>query len=66
MVPTINSYHLAQHIPGAQLIVYQSATSTFQGTWGPDQQGSLAAIGFEHLEAGNTGRSDAGNGWVVC
>src|SRR6202011_693611 len=22
---------------GAQLIVYQSATSTFQGTWGPDQ-----------------------------
>ena len=29
---------------GAQLIVYQSATSTFQGTWGPDQQGSLAAL----------------------
>ncbi len=29
---------------GAQLIVYQSATSTFQGTWGPDQQASLAAI----------------------
>ena len=23
---------------GAQLIVYQSATPTFQGTWGPDQQ----------------------------
>jgi pimeloyl-ACP methyl ester carboxylesterase len=22
MVPTINSYHLAQNIPGAQLIVY--------------------------------------------
>jgi apolipoprotein N-acyltransferase len=36
---------------GAQLIVYQSATSTFQGTWGPDQQGSLAAI-----RAAETGR----------
>jgi apolipoprotein N-acyltransferase len=29
---------------GAQVIVYQSSTSTFQGTWGPDQQGSLAAL----------------------
>jgi apolipoprotein N-acyltransferase len=29
---------------GAQAIVYQSATSTFQGTWAPDQQGSLAAL----------------------
>jgi apolipoprotein N-acyltransferase len=29
---------------GAQLIAYQSSTSTFQGTWGPDQHGSLAAI----------------------
>jgi apolipoprotein N-acyltransferase len=36
---------------GAQLIVYQSETSTFQGTWGPDQQGSLAA-----LRAAETGR----------
>jgi len=36
---------------GAQLIVYQSATSTFQGTWGPDQQASLAAI-----RAAETGR----------
>jgi apolipoprotein N-acyltransferase len=36
---------------GAQLIVYQSSTSTFQGTWGPDQQGSLAAI-----RAAETGR----------
>jgi apolipoprotein N-acyltransferase len=36
---------------GAQVIVYQSATSTFQGTWGPDQQGSLAA-----LRAAETGR----------
>ncbi|MGH3290687.1 MAG: apolipoprotein N-acyltransferase [Trebonia sp.] len=36
---------------GAQLIVYQSETSTFQGTWGPDQQGSLAAI-----RAAETGR----------
>ena len=25
---------------GAQLIVYQSSTSTFQGTWGPDQHAS--------------------------
>ena len=29
---------------GAQLIVYQSATSTFQGTWGPDQHASLSAV----------------------
>jgi apolipoprotein N-acyltransferase len=36
---------------GAQYIVYQSSTSTFQGTWGPDQQGSLAAI-----RAAETGR----------
>jgi apolipoprotein N-acyltransferase len=36
---------------GAQLIVYQSETSTFQGTWGPDPQGSLAA-----LRAAETGR----------
>jgi apolipoprotein N-acyltransferase len=36
---------------GAQLIVYQSATSTFQGTWGPDQHASLAAI-----RAAETGR----------
>jgi apolipoprotein N-acyltransferase len=36
---------------GAQLIVYQSETSTFQGTWGPDQHASLAA-----LRAAETGR----------
>ena len=36
---------------GAQLIVYQSSTSTFQGSWGPDQQASLAA-----LRAAETGR----------
>jgi apolipoprotein N-acyltransferase len=36
---------------GAQLIVYQSATSTFQGSWGPDQHASLAA-----LRAAETGR----------
>jgi apolipoprotein N-acyltransferase len=36
---------------GAQLIVYQSSTSTFQGTWGPDQHASLAA-----LRAAETGR----------
>jgi len=36
---------------GAQLIVYQSATPTFQGTWGPDQHASLAAV-----RAAETGR----------
>lgn len=29
---------------GADLIVYQSATTTFQGTWAPDQHASLAAV----------------------
>ena len=36
---------------GAQLIVYQSSTPTFQGTSGPDQHASLAAI-----RAAETGR----------
>jgi apolipoprotein N-acyltransferase len=36
---------------GAQLLVYQSEVSTFQGTWGPDQQASLGA-----LRAAETGR----------
>jgi apolipoprotein N-acyltransferase len=36
---------------GAQLIVYQSETSTFQGTWGPDQDAALAAV-----RAAETGR----------
>jgi apolipoprotein N-acyltransferase len=36
---------------GAQLIVYQSSTPTFQGTWGPDQHASLAAV-----RAAETGR----------
>jgi apolipoprotein N-acyltransferase len=36
---------------GAQVIVYQSSTPTFQGTWGPDQHASLAAI-----RAAETGR----------
>ena len=36
---------------GAQVIVYQSATSTFQGTWGPDQHASLGAV-----RAAETGR----------
>ena len=36
---------------GAQLIVYQSETVTFQGTWGPDQHGSLSAV-----RAAETGR----------
>ncbi len=38
-------------LQGAQLIVYQSATSTFQDTWAPDQHASLAA-----LRAAETGR----------
>ncbi len=29
---------------GADVIVVQSATTTFQGTWGPDQHASLAAV----------------------
>ena len=29
---------------GAQLLVFQSATTTFQGTWAPDQHASLAAV----------------------
>jgi apolipoprotein N-acyltransferase len=36
---------------GAQLIVYQSETSTFQGTWGPDQHAALGAV-----RAAETGR----------
>jgi apolipoprotein N-acyltransferase len=36
---------------GAQLIVYQSETSTFQGTWGPEQHASLGAV-----RAAETGR----------
>ncbi len=36
---------------GAQLIVYQSSTTTFQGTWGPDQHASLSAV-----RAAETGR----------
>jgi apolipoprotein N-acyltransferase len=36
---------------GAQLIVYQSELSTFQGTWGPDQHASLGAV-----RAAETGR----------
>jgi apolipoprotein N-acyltransferase len=36
---------------GARLIVYQSSTSTFQGSWAPPQQASLGA-----LRAAETGR----------
>ncbi|MGH3388285.1 MAG: apolipoprotein N-acyltransferase, partial [Actinomadura sp.] len=36
---------------GAQVIVYQSATSTFQGSWAPPQHASLAAV-----RAAETGR----------
>ncbi|WP_329585183.1 apolipoprotein N-acyltransferase [Kitasatospora sp. NBC_01250] len=38
-------------LQGAQLLVYQSATSTFQHTWAPEQHASLAA-----LRAAETGR----------
>lgn len=36
---------------GARVLVYQSSTSTFQGTWAPEQHVSLAAI-----RAAETGR----------
>ena len=36
---------------GAQLLVFQSATTTFQGSWAPDQHASLAAV-----RAAETGR----------
>ncbi|MGF1427542.1 apolipoprotein N-acyltransferase [Kitasatospora sp. LaBMicrA B282] len=38
-------------LQGAQLLVYQSATSTFQDSWAPEQHASLAA-----LRAAETGR----------
>jgi apolipoprotein N-acyltransferase len=38
-------------LDGAELLTYQSAVSTFQGSWAPDQQASLAA-----LRAVETGR----------
>ncbi|WP_280693167.1 apolipoprotein N-acyltransferase [Kitasatospora sp. GAS204B] len=38
-------------LQGAQLLVYQSATSTFQHSWAPEQHASLAA-----LRAAETGR----------
>ena len=49
---------------GAQLLVYQSATSTFQGSWAPDQQASLAAVravetGRPTVQATLTGTSSA-------
>jgi apolipoprotein N-acyltransferase len=37
---------------GAQLLVFQSATTTFQGTWAPDQHASLAAV--RAVETGRT------------
>src|SRR5262249_15269466 len=36
---------------GAQVLVFQSATTTFQGSWAPDQPASLAAV-----RAAETGR----------
>ena len=40
----------AEH--GAQLIVYQSSTSTFQGTWGPDQHGVAGGASGRRRPAG--------------
>jgi len=37
---------------GAQLLVFQSATTTFQGSWAPDQHASIAAV-----RAAETGRA---------
>jgi apolipoprotein N-acyltransferase len=31
-------------LEGAELLVFQSATTTFQGSWAPDQHASLAAV----------------------
>jgi apolipoprotein N-acyltransferase len=49
---------------GAQLIVYQSATSTFQGSWAPPQHAALAAVrsaesGRPSVQAALTGVSAA-------
>ncbi|MBC6462384.1 apolipoprotein N-acyltransferase [Actinomadura sp. HBU206391] len=49
---------------GAQLIVYQSATSTFQGSWAPAQHAALAAVrsaetGRPSVQAALTGVSAA-------
>ena len=49
---------------GAQLIVYQSATPTFQGTWGPDQHASLGAVRAAETGAGRAGRAHRGHGRV--
>jgi apolipoprotein N-acyltransferase len=51
-------------LDGAQLVVYQSATSTFQDSWAPDQQASLAAVravevGRPVVQATLTGTSSA-------
>ena len=49
---------------GADLLVFQSATTTFQGTWAPQQQASLAAVravetGRPALQASLAGTSAA-------
>lgn len=49
---------------GAQLLTFQSAVSTFQGSWAPDQQASLAAVravetGRPAVQASLTGTSAA-------
>ena len=48
---------------GAQVIVYQSSTPTFQGTWGPDQHASLSrAARRGDRPPGRPGRADRGHG----
>lgn len=49
---------------GAQLLVYQSASTTFQGSWEPDQQASLTAVrsvetGLPAVQAALSGTSAA-------
>jgi apolipoprotein N-acyltransferase len=51
-------------LDGAELLTFQSAVSTFQGSWAPDQQASLAAVravetGRPAVQATLTGTSAA-------
>jgi apolipoprotein N-acyltransferase len=53
---------------GADLIVVQSATTTFQSTWGPQQHGALAAVravesGRPVVQASIAGPSAAFDAW---
>jgi apolipoprotein N-acyltransferase len=53
---------------GARLVVFQTATTTFQGTWAPDQHASLAAVraaesGRPTVQAALSGTSAAFDAW---